>query len=77
MWDVFIILVSIEFKDSAYSVVEDLHVYNVTIIKQGEPTEDIVVLIVPTTDPTSSDHAECKTVACGKAIYINLLHNVL
>ena len=51
---------SIEFKDSAYSIVEDLRFYNVTIVKQGEPAEDIVVLIVPTTDPTSPDHAECK-----------------
>ena len=56
---------------------EDLHVYNVTIVKQGEPTEDIVVLIVPTTDPTSSDHAECKIVACGKVVHSYLLHNVL
>ena len=63
-------LVSIEFKDSAYSVVEDLHVYNVTIVKQGEPTEDIVVLIVPTTDPTSYDHAECKTMAGGKLLFV-------
>lgn len=56
----FIILVSIEFKDSAYSVVEDLRIYNVIIVKQGEPAEDTVVFIVPTTDPTSPDHAECK-----------------
>ena len=55
--------VFIEFKDLTYSVVEDVRIYNVTIVKQGEPGEDIPVLILPNTDPTSADSAECKRTA--------------
>ena len=39
---------------------EDERIYNVTIVRQGEPGEDIVVSISPTVDTTSPDPAECK-----------------
>ena len=42
----------IEYKDLAYSVVEDDVFYNVTIVRQGEPGQDIVVQI---THPNDSD----------------------
>ena len=50
----------IEFKDLTYSVVEDDRIYNVTIVKQGEPGEAIEVSILPNPDATSPDSAECK-----------------
>ena len=50
----------IEFKDPAYSVVEDDLIYEVTIVKQGEPQEEIVVSIFPIADPTAFDTADCK-----------------
>ena len=53
----------IEFRDLIYSVVEDDHFYNVTILRQGEPGEDIVVMVSPNPDPTSFDSAECKGMA--------------
>ena len=43
-----------------YSVVEDEEIYNVTIVRRGEPGEDIVVSISPNIDPTSPDTAESK-----------------
>ena len=55
--------VLIEFQDLSYSVVEDERIYNVTIVRQGEPGEDIVVSISPTVDTTSPDPAECKRLA--------------
>ena len=47
----------IEFKDLTYSVVEDDQIYNVTIVKQGEPRPGaaIEVSIIPI-----PDSAECK-----------------
>ena len=50
----------IEFKDLTYSVVEDDQIYNVTIVKQGEPGVPIEVSILSNPDPTSPDSAECK-----------------
>ena len=50
----------IEFRDLIYSLVEDNRIYNVTIVRQGEPGEDIVVAVSPNPDPTSFDSAECK-----------------
>ena len=50
----------IEFRDVAYSVVEGVRFYNVTVVKQGEPGEDIVVSIFPSPDPTAVDTVECK-----------------
>lgn len=47
--------VIIEFKDLVYSLVEGDRVYDVTIVKQGEPEENIVVLILP-----EADTAVCK-----------------
>ena len=46
-----------------YSVVEDVGIYNVTIVRQGEPGKEIEVSIVPTPDPTSPDSAQCKRIA--------------
>ena len=53
----------IEFKELTYSVVEDVSIYNVTIVRQGEPGKEIEVSIVPTPDPTSLDSAQCKRMA--------------
>ena len=53
----------IEFRDLIYSVVEDNRIYNVTIVRQGEPGEDIVIAVSPNPDPTSFDSAECKGMA--------------
>lgn len=50
--------VFIEFKDLAYSLIEGDRVYQVTIVKQGEPGENIVVLIIPEVET-----AECKRLA--------------
>ena len=36
-----------EFKESSYSVIEDEQVFNVTLVKQGDPGQDIPVSIVP------------------------------
>ena len=55
--------VFIEFQDATYSVVEDNQIYSVTIVRQGEPGEDIVVTVSPNPDPTSSDSAQCKEMA--------------
>ena len=51
----------IEFRDVAYSVVEGVRFYNVTVVKQGKPGEDIVVSIFPSPDPTAVDTVECKS----------------
>ena len=53
----------IEFKDSAYSVVEGDRFYIVTLVKQGEPREDLVVSIFPSPDSTAADTVECKIMA--------------
>ena len=53
----------IEFRDLTYSVVEDNRIYNVTILRQGESGEDIVILVIPDADPTSFDSADCKGMA--------------
>ena len=53
--------VLIEFRDVAYSVVEGMRFYYVTVVKQGEPGEDIVVSIVSSPDPTAADTVECKS----------------
>lgn len=58
-----VILVVIEFKDSAYSVVEGVRVYNVTLVKRGEPEEDIAVSIFPSPDYTAVDTAERKRIS--------------
>lgn len=58
-----VILVVIEFKDSAYSVVEGVRVYNVTLVKRGEPGEDIAVSILPSPDYTAVDTAERKRIS--------------
>ena len=52
----------IEFRDLAYSVVEGARFYNVTVVKQGEPGEDIVVSIFPSEDSTAVDTVECKRI---------------
>lgn len=36
-----------EFRETAYSVIEDEMVYNVTVIKQGDPGQEFVVSILP------------------------------
>ena len=62
-----IVEVFIEFKDLAYSVVEGVSRYSVTVIKQGEPGEDILVAIFPESDPANPDcTAECKKMATMK-----------
>ena len=38
-----------EFSQSAYSVIEDQWVFNVTLVRQGEPEQDILVSILPVT----------------------------
>lgn len=35
-----------EFKETAYSVIEDDRLFNVTLIKQGNSRQDIVVSII-------------------------------
>ena len=60
MWCFIILEVLIEFRDLTYSVVEDDRIYNVTIVKQGEPGEDIAISIFPAIDPTALDPAGCK-----------------
>ena len=39
---------------------EDDRIYNVTIVRQGEPGENMVISISSNPDPTSPDSAECK-----------------
>ena len=39
--------VFVEFKESSYSVVEDDSMFNVTLVKQGNPMQDILVFIIP------------------------------
>ena len=53
----FILGMLVEFKDSAYSVIEDQRVFNVTLVRQGEPGQDIVVSILPN---TRAGTARCK-----------------
>ena len=53
----FILGVLVEFKDSAYSVIEDQKDFNVTLVRQGEPGQDIVVSIIPN---VSGGTALCK-----------------
>ena len=36
-----------EFKDASYSVIEDEAVFNVTLVKQGDPGQSITVGIIP------------------------------
>lgn len=55
--------VIIEFKDLEYSVVEGDRIYNVTVVKQGEPGEDIVVTISPIPDSSGPFPAMCKKMA--------------
>ena len=50
----------VEFRELMYFVVEDNRIYNVTILRQGEPGKDIVILVIPDADPTSFDSADCK-----------------
>ena len=37
----------VEFRENVYSVVEDIGIYNVTVVKQGNSLQDIVVNIIP------------------------------
>ena len=48
-----------EFSQSAYSVIEDERVFNITVVRQGEPGQDIVVSILPDTDPNAGT-ARCE-----------------
>ena len=64
----------IEFQDLTYSVVEDEEIYNVTIVKRGEPGEDIQVLILPNPDPTSANSAACKRTAILLTIALQFLY---
>ena len=52
----FILGVLVEFKESTYSVIENQMVFNVTLMRQGEPGQDIVVFILPN---TSAGTARC------------------
>ena len=52
--------VFVEFKDSDYFVVEDHRLYNVTVVKHGEPKNKTKVAVSFIPDPTSHDPAECK-----------------
>ena len=36
-----------EFKETAYSVIEGDRVFNVTLVKQGDPGQNIAVAIIP------------------------------
>lgn len=47
--------VILEFKDSTYSVVEDVSAFNVTVVKQGNSMQDILVNIFP-----SPETARCE-----------------
>lgn len=47
--------VTVEFKESIYSVIEDVSVYNVTVVKRGNSMQNIVVQIIP-----SPETAKCK-----------------
>lgn len=38
----------VEFKESSYAVIEDVSIYNVTVVKQGISMQDIDVYIIPT-----------------------------
>ena len=58
-----VVEVFIEFRNLTYSVVEDDRIYNITIVRQGEPRENIVISIYPDADPTSFDSADCKRIA--------------
>ena len=59
----------IEFRDAAYSVVEDDRVYTFTVVRQGEPGEDILVSIFPSPDsrPGAVDPVECKRMSTIKS----------
>ena len=59
----YLLEVFIEFQDVTYLVVEDNQIYSVTIVRQGEPGEDIIVTVNPNPDPTSSDSGQCKGMA--------------
>lgn len=59
-YDTLFLEVFIEFRDLTYSIVEDDRIYNVTIVRQGEPGENMVISISSNPDPTSPDSAECK-----------------
>jgi len=61
--------VFIEFKDLAYSVIEDTAFYNVTVVKQGEPGQDITVQISPSDQIPSS--------AIGKRMTMQLKYLLL
>ena len=37
----------VEFREAAYSVIENEAFFNVTLVKQGDPGQDIVVGIIP------------------------------
>ena len=37
----------IEFSEATYSVIEDVSVFNVTLVKQGDPAQNIQVGIIP------------------------------
>ena len=50
----------IEFSSATYSVVEDDRLYSVTVVRQGEPGENITVSIFLEVDSTSPDPVECK-----------------
>lgn len=39
--------VLVEFKDTVYSVIEDETVFEVTLVKQGDPGQSITVSILP------------------------------
>ena len=43
----FILGVLVEFREAAYSVIEDELFFNVTLVKQGDPGQNIVVGIIP------------------------------
>ena len=62
----------------AYSVVEGVRFYNITVVRQGEPGEDIVVSIFPSEDSTAVDTVECKsysTTVYSVAMYIFIVTN--
>ena len=60
----------IEFREATYSVVEDNRAYTFTVVRQGEPGEDIVVSIFPSPDsrPGAIDPVECKRTSVIKSI---------
>ena len=47
-----------EFKEISYSVIEDEQVFNVTVVKQGDPGQDILVSIIPIVNTAGT--ARCK-----------------